>query len=128
MFESYFLLRKKTIQFPLSFNLYFLQKRAPKLSICHLPTKCSVWRHKQDTWLFQFSKLSLGSYVPVTKNYRTIRSRCLVHEFSFTDIVYRYYFKLKFFVAASIIYDCGCLFLLWKSAQNDAHCNCIKPP
>ena len=28
--------------------------------------------------------------VPVTKNYRTIRSRCLVHEFSFTDIVYRY--------------------------------------
>ena len=26
--------------------------------------------------------------VPVTKNYRTIRSRSLVHEFSFTDIVY----------------------------------------
>ena len=24
--------------------------------------------------------------VPVTKNHRNIRSRCLVHEFSFTDI------------------------------------------
>ena len=24
--------------------------------------------------------------VPVTKNYRNIRSRCLVHEFYFTDI------------------------------------------
>ena len=24
--------------------------------------------------------------VPVTKNHRKIRSRCLVHEFSFTDI------------------------------------------
>ena len=27
---------------PLSFNLYFQQERVPKLSICHLPTKCSV--------------------------------------------------------------------------------------
>ena len=36
-------LKKKTIQFPLSFNLYFQQKRAPKLPICHLPTKRSVW-------------------------------------------------------------------------------------
>ena len=25
-------------------------------------------------------------FVPVTKNHRNIRSRCLVHEFSFTDI------------------------------------------
>ena len=24
--------------------------------------------------------------VPVTKNHRNVRSRCLVHEFSFTDI------------------------------------------
>ena len=34
---------KKTIQFPLSFNLYFHQKRAPKMSVCHVPTKRSVW-------------------------------------------------------------------------------------
>ena len=31
-------------------------------------------------------------------------------------------------MAASIIHGCGYLFLLWKGAQNDAHCNCIKPP
>ena len=36
--------------------------------------------------------------------------------------------KEKFFVIASIMYGCGYLFLLWKGAQNDAHCNCIKPP
>ena len=73
--------------------------------------------------------------VPVTKNHRNIQSRCLVHAFSFTDIFQRYwswlqsnYIKEKVFVAASIIYGCGSLFLLWKGAQNDAHCNCIKPP
>ena len=38
-----FSLKKKTIQFPLSLNLYFQQKRVAKLSICHLPTKRSVW-------------------------------------------------------------------------------------
>ena len=71
----------------------------------------------------------------VSKNHLNIRSRCLVHEFSFTNIFYRYkswlqrsYIKEKFFVAASILYGCGYLFLLWKGAQNDAHCNCIKPP
>ena len=64
-FSVIFSLKKKTIQFPLSINLYFQQKRAPKLSICHLPTKrcLSFWRHKQDKWLFQFSKLLWGSYV-----------------------------------------------------------------
>ena len=36
-------LKKKTIQFLLSFNLYFQQKIAAKLSICHLRTKRSVW-------------------------------------------------------------------------------------
>ena len=41
-FRVIFSLKKKTIQFPLSFSLYFQQKRAPKLSICHLPTKRSV--------------------------------------------------------------------------------------
>ena len=34
--------KKKTIQFPLSFNLYFQQKLAPKLSIYHLLTKRSA--------------------------------------------------------------------------------------
>ena len=42
-FRVIFSLKKKTIQYSLSFNLYFQQKRAPKLSICHLPTKLSVW-------------------------------------------------------------------------------------
>ena len=35
---------------------------------------------------------------------------------------------LKFFVAASILDGCGYLFLLWKGAQNDVYCNCIKAP
>ena len=35
-------LKMLTIQFPLSFNLYFQQKRAPNLSICYVPTKRSV--------------------------------------------------------------------------------------
>ena len=35
-FRVIFFLKKKTIKFPLSFNLYFQQKRAPNLSICHL--------------------------------------------------------------------------------------------
>ena len=42
-FGVIFFLKKKTIQFPISFDLYFQQKRAPKLSICDLPTKRSVW-------------------------------------------------------------------------------------
>ena len=35
-------LKKKTIQFPLFFDLYFPQKRAPNLPICPLPTERSV--------------------------------------------------------------------------------------
>ena len=42
-FRVIFSLKKKTTQFPISFNLYFHQKRAPKLPICHLSTKRSVW-------------------------------------------------------------------------------------
>ena len=42
-FRVDFSLKRKTIQFSLWFNLYFQQKRAPRLSICHLPTKRSVW-------------------------------------------------------------------------------------
>ena len=42
-FRVTFSLKKKIIQFPLSFSLYFQQKRAPKLSSGHLPTKRSSW-------------------------------------------------------------------------------------
>ena len=49
--------------------------------------------------------------VLVAKNHQKIRSRCLVHEFSFTDIFLN-----------SGFYGCG-LLLLWKAAENDAHCN-----
>ena len=64
-FRVIFSLKKKTIQFPLSFNLYFQQK-SPK--VVNLPltdeTLClNFWRHKQDKWLLQFLKLSWGSYV-----------------------------------------------------------------
>ena len=41
-FRVIFCLKKKANQFPLLFNLYFQQKRFPKLSVCHLPTKRSV--------------------------------------------------------------------------------------
>ena len=52
--------------------------------------------------------------VLVAKNHHNIWSRCLVNKFSFTDIFLN-----------SIFYGCGFLSLLWKSAQNDAQCNCI---
>ena len=39
--------------------------------------------------------------VLVAKNHQKIRSRCLVHEFSFTDIFFN-----------SVLYGCGVLFLL----------------
>ena len=65
--------------------------------------------------------------VPVTKSPQNIRSRCLVNEFSLTDIFQRYqswlqsrYIEEKFFMAASVLYDCGYSFLLSKGAQNDA--------
>ena len=55
--------------------------------------------------------------VLVAKNHQKIRSRCLFHEFSFADIF-----------SNSVWYDCDFLLLLWKGAQNNAHCNCIVPP
>ena len=39
--------------------------------------------------------------MPGAKNHQKIRSRCLIHEFSFTDIFFN-----------SILYDCGFLLLL----------------
>ena len=69
--------------------------------------------------------------VPVTKNPLNIRSRCLVHEFSFTlffnDINHRHRAVIlkKFFMVASIIYiiyGCGYLFLVWKGMQKRAPC------
>ena len=35
------------------------------------------------------------------------------------------FFQENFSVAASVLYVCGYLFLLWKGAQYDPHCNCI---
>ena len=61
---SYFPLKKETIQFPISSNLSFHQKNSHK--VVNLPLtdetlSLSFWRHKQDKWLLQFSKLSSGS-------------------------------------------------------------------
>ena len=54
--------------------------------------------------------------VLVAKNHQGIRSRCIVHEFSFADIFndinHGSYTKEKFFVAASALYGCSCLLLL----------------
>ena len=55
--------------------------------------------------------------VLVAKNHHKIRSRCLVHKFSFTDIFLN-----------SGLYGCGFLLLLWKGTQKDAQCNSIVPP
>ena len=58
-------------------------------------------------------------FVLLTKNHRDIQTRCLVYEFSFTDVFdginhgYRAtILKKKIFLAASILYGCGYLFLL----------------
>ena len=73
--------------------------------------------------------------VAVTKNHQNTRTRCLVHEFPFTYIfltilimVTEQLYWRKNFIAASVWYSCGYLFLLWQGAQNNAHCNCIIPP
>ena len=73
--------------------------------------------------------------VLVAKNHQKVRSRCLDHEFSFTYIFEWYYSWLqssfieeKIFVGTSVLYNWGYLLLLWKGAQNDAHCSCIAPP
>ena len=63
MFHSYFLLKKEN--YPIS-AFVFSTKKSPK--VVNLPltdeTLClRFWRHKQDKSLFQFSKLSWGSYV-----------------------------------------------------------------
>ena len=55
--------------------------------------------------------------VLVAKNDQKIQLRCLVHEFSFTDIFLN-----------SVLHGCGFLLLFWRGAQNDAHCSCIVPP
>ena len=59
-------LSKLSIQFPLSFCLYFQTKNGPKVVNLLLTDEMvclSFRRHKQDKWLFQFSKLSWVSYV-----------------------------------------------------------------
>ena len=60
--------------------------------------------------------------VLVAKNQKKILSRSFYRSWLMSS-----YIEEKLFVAASVLYGCGCLFLLWKVAQNDAHCNCIIP-
>ena len=63
-FRVIFTLKKKTIRFPLSLNLYFRKQKSPKvvnLSLSDETLCLGFWRHKQEKWLFQFSKLSPGS-------------------------------------------------------------------
>ena len=49
--------------------------------------------------------------VPVSKNHRNIRSRCLVHEFSFTDI----FNDINHGYRAAILKKnlCGCFHFIW---------------
>ena len=66
MFWSIFLLKKENYRVSAFVQPLFSTKKSPK--IVNLPltveTLClSFWRHKHDKWIFQFSKLSWGSYV-----------------------------------------------------------------
>ena len=56
MFWSYFLLKKEN--YPISAFVQSLSSPLTGETLC-----LSFWRHKQDKWLFQFSKLSWGIYV-----------------------------------------------------------------
>ena len=73
--------------------------------------------------------------VLVAKNHQKIQFRCLVHEFSFTDVFLMIFIMVteqlywrKSLVVASVLYGCGSFLLLWKIALNDADCTCILPP
>ena len=66
-FRVIFSLKKKTINFRFVQSL-FSTKKSPK--VVNLPLTderlcLNFWRHKQDKWLFQLSKLSWGSYVSI---------------------------------------------------------------
>ena len=87
------------------------------------------------SFFMAFQAIVFNTYfVPASKIHRNIGSRCLVHEFSFTDIFndinhgYRAAILKKDYLWLLPFYMCGYLFVLWKGAHNDAHCNCIKPP
>ena len=49
--------------------------------------------------------------VPVSKNHRNIRSRCLVHEFSFTDIFNDINHGYRGAILKKIL--CGCFHFIW---------------
>ena len=87
----------------------FLKKR--KLCICRtyeiVEAASSSYSATDEFFRYIYSVL-------VAKNHHKIRSKCVVDEFSFTDILLN-----------SLLYGCGFVSLLWKGAQNDAHCNCI---
>ena len=53
--------------------------------------------------------------VLVAKNYQNFLSR-------------RYINIKKKYLAASFVFGCPYILLLWRGAQNDTHCNCIVPP
>ena len=66
MFWSYFLLKKENYPIYAFVHSLFSTKKSPKvfnLSLTDETLCLSFGCHKQDKWIFQFSKLSWGSYV-----------------------------------------------------------------
>ena len=65
-----------------------------------------------------------------TKNFYNIFILCLwirIIRRSDQGVKFKNFFFADIFFN-SVLYGCGFLLLLWKSAQNDRHCNCIVPP
>ena len=63
--------------------------------------------------------------VPVTKSHQI--KVFLVNEFSLADFFLMKLIK-KILCGCFRLHSCGYLLLLWKGAQNGAHCNSIIPP
>ena len=78
MFSSYFLLKKENYPISAFTQSLFSTKESPKVVNLQLTdeTLClRFWTHKQDKWLFQFSKLSWRSYASQRVFIRQISSR-----------------------------------------------------
>ena len=95
---------------------YFLKKRKFCTSLVEL-------NERAEAATSRFS--AVGKFLQyiysliMAKNHRKIRSRCLVHEFSFKDVfndinhsLQSSYIEEKFSIAASVLYGCGYLWLL----------------
>ena len=72
------------------------------------------WRYSHQQLFCNRQILTIIYFMLVAKNHCKFRSRCLIHEFSFTDIfndINHGYktalFKKKKFVAAFVLYGCG---------------------